>query len=126
MADRVRVGSVADFADGRLHTVDAGGTTVVVGMVDGTPYAANNHCPHLGLSLSKGPGGARFADGQVVCPWHNSRFDLCTGENLDWAPGFAGRDMPRWSARLFAMGRKPAPLTTYPTTIEGDDVFVEV
>jgi nitrite reductase/ring-hydroxylating ferredoxin subunit len=38
---------------------------------------------------------ADVADGQVVCPWHNSRFDLASGENLDWAPGFAGRDMPR-------------------------------
>ena len=126
MADRVRIGSVTDFADGRLHTVDADGTHLVVGMVDVTPYAARNRCPHLGLSLAKGPGGQHFSDGQITCPWHNSRFDLCTGENLDWAPGFAGLDMPRWSARLIALGRKPAPLTTYAVTVEGEDVFVEV
>ncbi len=126
MAERVKVGSVADFADGALHTVDAAGTSVVVGMVDGTPYAARNRCPHLGLSLAKGPGGTRFADGQITCPWHNSRFDFCTGENLDWATGFAGRDLPRWSARMIALGRKPAPLTTYRATVEGDEVFVEI
>lgn len=126
MAERFRIGAVADFSDGKLHTVDAGGTTVVVGLVDGTPYAARNRCPHLGLSLSKGPGGTRFADGQVTCPWHNSRFDLCTGENLDWAPGFAGLDMPRWSRRAIALGRKPAPLTTYTVVVEGQDVYVEV
>jgi nitrite reductase/ring-hydroxylating ferredoxin subunit len=126
MTDRVRIGSVADFADGALHAVDAGGAHLVVGMVDGTPYAARNRCPHLGLSLTRGPGGQGFTDGQITCPWHNSRFDLCSGENLDWAPGFAGRDMPRWSAKLIALGRKPAPLTTYPVTVEGSDVFVEV
>jgi len=126
MAERVRVGAVSDFADGQLHSVSAGGRTVIVGMVDGTPYAARNRCPHLGLSLTKGPGGTRFEDGQVVCPWHNSRFDLCTGENLDWAPGFAGRDLPRWSARLIALGRKPAPLTTYEVVVDGDEVFLEV
>jgi nitrite reductase/ring-hydroxylating ferredoxin subunit len=126
MADRVRIGSVADFADGRLHAVHAAGTHLVVGMVDGTPYAARNRCPHLGLSLTKGPGGQRFADGELTCPWHNSRFDLCTGENLDWAPGFAGRDLPRWSAKVIALGRKPAPLTTYAVTVEGEDVFMEV
>jgi len=126
MADRVRVGSLSDFADGALHTVDAGGTTVIVGMVDGTPYAASNRCPHLGLSLSKGPGGTRFGNGKVVCPWHNSRFDLCTGENLDWATGFAGRQMPGWSSRLIALGRKPAPLTTYAVVVDGEDVYVEV
>jgi nitrite reductase/ring-hydroxylating ferredoxin subunit len=126
MTDRVRVGTVSDFADGQLHSVDAAGTVVVVGIVDGRPYAARNRCPHLGFSLTKGPGGSRFADGQVTCPWHNSRFDLCTGENLDWATGFAGRAMPRWSARLIGLGRKPAPLTTYQVSVEGDDVFVEV
>ena len=72
MAERFRIGAVADFSDGKLHTVDAGGTTVVVGMVDGTPYAARNRCPHLGLSLSKGPGpswhtgpGARVPAGRA-------------------------------------------------------------
>ena len=62
----------------------------------------------------------------MTCPWHNSRFDLCTGENLDWAPGFAGLDMPRWSRRAIALGRKPAPLTTYEVVVEGQDVYVEV
>jgi hypothetical protein len=80
----------------------------------------------LGFSLTRGPGGLRYADGQVVCPWHNSRFDLASGDNLDWAPGFAGRDMPRWSRKLIALGRKPSPLTTYDVKIEGDDVYVEL
>ncbi len=123
---KVRIGALADFTDGQLHTVEAAGTSVIVGAVHGTLYAARNHCPHLGFSLTKGPGGRSFADGQVTCPWHNSRFDLCTGENLDWAPGFAGKDMPRWSRRLIALGKKPAPLTTYPVRVEGEDVLVEV
>jgi len=75
--------------------------------------AARNRCPHLGFSLTKGPGGLKYAAGQVVCPWHNSSFDLATGENLDWTPGFAGKETPRWSHRMVALGRKPSPLTTY-------------
>jgi nitrite reductase/ring-hydroxylating ferredoxin subunit len=126
MAGRVRVGSVGDFADGSLHAVDVAGTSVLVGQAGASWCAARNRCPHLGLPLAKGPGGLRYADGVVVCPWHNSRFDLASGENLDWAPGFAGRDMPRWSRRMIALGRKPSPLTTYTVTVEGDDVFVEL
>jgi nitrite reductase/ring-hydroxylating ferredoxin subunit len=97
-----------------------------VGRVGDRLCAARNRCPHLGFSLTRGPAGVRFADGEVTCPWHNSRFDLTTGENRDWAPGFAGRDMPHWSRRLIAMGRKPAPLATYAVTVEGDDVYVDV
>ncbi|MGA8978707.1 MAG: Rieske 2Fe-2S domain-containing protein [Pedococcus sp.] len=126
MSGRVRVGSVADFADGELHAVEVSGSSYVVGLVDDSLCAAGNRCPHLGFSLTKGPGGVKFAEGQVVCPWHNSRFDLASGDNLDWTPGFAGRDMPRWSRRMIALGRKPSPLTTYAVTVEGDDVYLEL
>lgn len=126
MAGRVRIGSVADFADGKLHAVDVDGTSVVVGLAGGELCAARNRCPHMGFPLSRGPGGQTYDDGQIVCPWHNSRFDLASGENLDWAPGFAGRDMPRWSRKLIALGRKPAKLTTYEVTVEGDDVYVRI
>lgn len=126
MAEKVRIGTLSDFSDGTLHAVKAGSTALIVGMAEGSLHAARNHCPHLGLSLTTGPGGTRFTDGQVQCPWHNSRFDLCTGANLDWTPGFAGRAMPRWSAKLISLGKKAAPLTTYPVSVEGEDVFVEV
>ena len=123
---RIRVGTVSELSDGQLHPVRAGGTSLVVGMAGEQICAAQNRCPHMGLSLTRGPGGLRYADGEVVCPWHSSRFDLVTGENRDWAPGFAGREMPRWSRRLIALGRKPAPLTTYPVAVEGEDVYVEL
>ncbi len=125
MSDRVRVGSVSELADGKLHAVDVAGTSVIIGLAGDSLCAARNRCPHLGLSLTTGPGGLRYDDGQVVCPWHNSRFDLSSGENLDWAPGFAGRDMPRWSRKLIALGRKPTPLTTYTVIVEGEDVYVQ-
>lgn len=126
MARRIMVGTLADFPDGKLRAVDADGTSVIVARLDGELCAARNHCPHLGLPLTTGPGGLRYADGVVQCPWHNSRFELCTGENLDWATGFAGRDVPRWSRRVIALGRRPAPLHTYPVVVDGEDVFVEV
>jgi nitrite reductase/ring-hydroxylating ferredoxin subunit len=88
--------------------------------------AARNRCPHLGLSLTSGPGGQHYEDGVVRCPWHNSTFVLRTGENLDWASGIAGRSVPRWSARLLSAGRKPSNLTTYPVFVEGDEVFVDL
>ena len=59
MPGRVRIGSVADFADGKLHAVDAAGTSVVVGLAGDSLCAARNRCPHLGLSLTK---GARWSE----------------------------------------------------------------
>lgn len=126
MPSRVRVGSVADFADGNLHPVQVSGVSLVVGLAGGSLCAARNRCPHLGFSLTTGPGGLSYQDGQVVCPWHNSRFDLASGENLDWTPGFAGKDMPSWSRKMIALGRRPSPLTTYEVVVDGDEVYVEL
>ena len=126
MARQVKVGTVSDFPPGELVQVDADGTALVVARDGDSFCAASNRCPHLGFSLTKGPGGVRFTDGVVQCPWHNSRFELCSGANLDWATGFAGRDVPRWSRRLVALGRQPKPLATYPVIVEGEDVLVTV
>ena len=94
---------------------------------DGDSFcAARSRCPHMGFPLTRGPGGLRFDDGIVQCPWHNSRFEVCSGENLDLATGFAGKAVPGWSRRLVTLGRKPVPLTTCPVVVDGDDVYVEV
>jgi len=126
MARRVRIGQVQDFPAGTISQVEVEGQKLLVVQDDEGLCAARNKCPHLGLSLTSGPGGQRYSDGVIQCPWHNSRFVVRSGENLDWAAGFAGRDVPRWSHKLIGAGRKPAPLTTHPVVVEGDEVFVEI
>jgi nitrite reductase/ring-hydroxylating ferredoxin subunit len=67
-----------------------------------------------------------YSDGVAQCPWHNSRFEVCSGKNLDRAAGFAGRATPQWSHKLLAMGRKPRDLTTFPTDLRDAEVFVTI
>lgn len=105
---------------------DVGGTSVIVWRDGDSVCAVRDHCPHLGLPLSKGPGGLHVEDGTITCPWHGSRFDLRSGENLDWVVGLAGRQVPGWSRRLIALGRTPSPLTTYPVRQEGDDLLIDL
>ena len=108
----------------RRSDVEVEGTTLIVARDDEGLCAAKNRCPHLGLSLTKGPGGLHAEGGEIVCPWHSSKFDLCSGENRDWVAGFAGRSIPRWSRSMVAMGRKPSPLTTYPVSRDGGSIVV--
>ncbi len=126
MARTVRIGQVEDFPAGAITEVDVEGTTVIVVQDAEGLCAVRNRCPHLGLSLTSGPGGRNYSDGVIQCPWHNSRFVVRSGENLDWAPGIAGRSVPAWSRKLLSAGRKPAPLTTYTVHVEDDGVFIEV
>jgi nitrite reductase/ring-hydroxylating ferredoxin subunit len=126
MTRMVRIGRVEDFPKGTVTEVEVEGTKVIVVQDDEGLCAAHNKCPHLGLSLTSGPGGRHYQDGIIQCPWHNSRFVVRSGENLDWTPGIAGRSVPAWSRKVISAGRKPAPLTTYPIVVEGDEAFIEI
>ncbi len=117
---KINIGKVHEFEIGTARVVRAGGVTLVVNRTEAGFCAVANHCPHLGLPISSGK-----VEGNVItCPFHGSRFDMCTGENLDWVTSFAGAKLPEWSRRFITMGKKPTPIETFPTTVEGDDVFV--
>lgn len=126
MRTDVRIGPLLDFPDGGLVGVEAEGLRLIVARQGDAVCVARNRCPHLGFSLTKGPGGLRYEDGIVQCPWHNSLFDVCTGENLDWATGFAGRPAPRWSRSVIGLGRRPRGLTTLSASVRDGDVYVSV
>jgi 3-phenylpropionate/trans-cinnamate dioxygenase ferredoxin subunit len=43
-------------------------------------YAVQDSCSHQGESLSKGNINSL---GEIICPWHNYRFQLATGQPSD-------------------------------------------
>jgi len=126
MSHDVTVGPLEQFVDGELVAVEVEGRSLIVGRVGSEVHVAVNKCPHLGFSLTKGPGGLNYENGVVQCPWHNSRFDLCTGANLDWVSGFAGKSIPKWSQSLVKLGRQPRDLTLVPATVVDGIVTVSV
>ena len=126
MTREITVGPVSDFPDGQLVAIKTDGESVIVVRTGETVCVAANKCPHLGLSLTKGPGGLKYEDGVVQCAWHNSRFEVCGGANKDWVTGIAGRNTPVWSRKLIGLGRKPADLTTYPARVADGAVVITV
>lgn len=122
MSKKISIGSIADFPAGEAKVINADGTSVVINHVDDKFYAVENHCSHLGLPL-----GANKVDGTVItCPFHGSKFDMCTGENLDWVTGFAGAKLPDWSRKLLVMGKKPAPIKTFNILSENGQLFIDI
>jgi len=121
------LGKLTDFPLDTPTPVKADGQSLLVLRTSEDPdqvCVVVDKCPHAGLSLSKGPRGG-YADGVITCPWHNSRFDLCSGENLDWVPGVAGVKVPRWSSKLIAMGKSPTPLDVVSVTITDGEVTLD-
>jgi 3-phenylpropionate/trans-cinnamate dioxygenase ferredoxin subunit len=100
---RVRVASVAEVPVDSLKKVEAGPTPVCLAHAeDGNFYALNDICTHEEFSLCEG----ELWGMDVECPQHGSRFNLVTGK-VTGLPAVI-------------------PARTYPVTVEGHDVFVEV
>jgi nitrite reductase/ring-hydroxylating ferredoxin subunit len=97
---RERYAPVCDESElngGKLVGVELEGESVVVSRSDesGEVCAIAATCSHMGGPL---PDGEREGD-IVVCPWHGSRFDLCSGEVRG---GPAVYPQPRYEARVRA------------------------
>ena len=65
-----------DIAEGEMKVAVAHATSLVVAREGGRIRALGNRCSHRGAPLADGT----VKGGCVVCPWHESAFDLRTGE----------------------------------------------
>lgn len=86
----------SDLDGGALCRADLEGEAVLVARAEGSDEicAIAATCSHLGGPLDEG----RRDGNAVVCPWHGSRFDLCTGA-VEGGP--AVYPQPRYEARLW-------------------------
>jgi nitrite reductase/ring-hydroxylating ferredoxin subunit len=122
MSKKISIGQISDFSTGKAKVIQAEGIAIVINRVDDKFYAVENRCPHMGLPL-----GANKVDGTVItCPFHGSKFDMCTGENLDWVGSVAGIKLPEWSRKLISMGKKPESIKTFRVIKENNQIFIEI
>jgi 3-phenylpropionate/trans-cinnamate dioxygenase ferredoxin subunit len=97
-----RVATRSEVPVGTTKRVVAAGAELLLCNVDGDFYAVEDVCTHDG-----GPLDQSELDGcRITCPRHGATFDVTTGRALTL----------------------PAviPLETYPVTLDGDDILVDV
>ncbi|VAX31349.1 hypothetical protein MNBD_NITROSPIRAE01-536 [hydrothermal vent metagenome] len=79
-------------------------------------FATQNQCTHLFMPLGKG----KILDGnKIQCPFHRARFDIRTGEVIDWAnfpPGI----------QLLNVIRGEKALKTYKVNVNAGQVTVDL
>src|SRR5438477_12663384 len=101
MATLHTVCKVSDVVAGLGHTAYVGEQAIALFLIDGTYYAIDDVCPHMGASLGSG----FVENGTVTCPWHFWRFRLADGK---WA------DNPKLG------------IGCYPVRVVGDEIQVQV
>ena len=72
MGEELKVGPVGELTPGTIKGV--GG--YAVGNANGELFAVSRHCRHLRADLA---GGSIDGEGRLVCPWHQSAYDVSNG-----------------------------------------------
>jgi ferredoxin-NADP reductase/nitrite reductase/ring-hydroxylating ferredoxin subunit len=74
--DFVKVADTRDIQPSQMKEVQVNGQNICVVNVEGKYYAIGSICTHEGGPLADGT----LEGYEVECPWHNSKFDVRTGE----------------------------------------------
>jgi 3-phenylpropionate/trans-cinnamate dioxygenase ferredoxin subunit len=98
----VPAAALADVPDGAAVAVVIDGVELALVRDGDTVYAIADECSHAAIPLSEG----EVEGCEIECWLHGSRFDLRTGKPVN---------LPATE-----------PVQTYPTTIEGEQVLVDL
>jgi nitrite reductase/ring-hydroxylating ferredoxin subunit len=74
--DFVKVANTKDIQPSQMKEVEVNGENICLVNVEGKYYAIGSICTHEGGPLADGT----LEGYEVECPWHNSKFDVRTGE----------------------------------------------
>ena len=119
---KVKIATTNDVSADKVLKTNANGQSVIVAKVGDKNCAIANKCPHFGLPLAKG----KFENGVITCPFHGSKFEICTGKNVEWVESFVGIPLPGIAKKMIAMGKAPTDVASFTVTQEGIDLFIDV
>jgi nitrite reductase/ring-hydroxylating ferredoxin subunit len=94
-------------------------------------FAFNNACPHLKLPFfesapAKGPTSASQIDdkGVIKCRWHESCFDLASGEIVSWCAALNDDGVSPGMPMLGDISKNRAPLDLIPGREEASHIWL--
>jgi 3-phenylpropionate/trans-cinnamate dioxygenase ferredoxin subunit len=99
---RFRLGSSDEVSEGRAIVMEAGERRLLVSHVAGSFCAIDDVCSHDGGPLGEGT----LRGGEIECPRHGGRFDVCSGD---------ATHMPA-----------VRPVRAYPIDVEDGGLYVEI
>ncbi len=107
---------LADLPPGTVTAAEIEGQRVCLANVHGEIYAVRDRCPHLFAPLSAG----ELNGANIVCPWHDSEFDMRSGRTKSWLPNGIWNMIDRFAPPLpppLEAKLKPQQINTYRTRV---------
>ncbi|MEM3377879.1 MAG: Rieske 2Fe-2S domain-containing protein [Candidatus Bathyarchaeia archaeon] len=101
MKEYVKIAENSAILKNQMQVFNVNGQEILVVNVDGTFYAFDNKCPHMGYPLFFG----KLEGDTLICGFHNAKFNVKTGTPLDQVT--------------------EKPLRTFPVKIKNSFIFIE-
>jgi class 3 adenylate cyclase/nitrite reductase/ring-hydroxylating ferredoxin subunit len=121
--DWIRVLPEAELPMGHRKVVELDGLDLLILHSKRRIHAINNACPHLKLPLSD----STVTDEEtIVCRWHESRFDLSSGEILEWCPALADDGTPKGMEHLGNVSKNRTPMSPFPVRAHDGHIWVAI
>jgi len=105
----IKIARTDELKTGEKKKVTAGENVFLLANIDGTYYAIDNKCPHMGGSLFDG----NLEGDTITCPRHGTVFDVKTGKMVK-------------NGKIVFMNLKVKDGHAYPIKIDGDDILVGI
>ncbi|NUN65897.1 Rieske (2Fe-2S) protein [Pseudanabaena biceps] len=118
---KVKIATTSEVSADKVLKTKANGQSILVAKVGDKNCAIANKCPHFGLPLAKG----KFENGVITCPFHGSKFEICTGKSVEWVDSFVGIPLPDFAQKMISMGKAPTDVACFTVTQEGSDLFID-
>jgi nitrite reductase/ring-hydroxylating ferredoxin subunit len=109
------VGKASELTPGKIKGVGH----YAVGNANGTYFAVTRHCRHLRADLAN---GSIDDNGCLVCPWHQSAYDVATGRMVRGPQGIFAK-IPGLGAS-FKFLTRVVPLGRRTVERRGDELYL--
>jgi nitrite reductase/ring-hydroxylating ferredoxin subunit len=130
-----RLAAAEDIAEGERRIFEFADFDLVVVRRNGQFHAFNNACPHVHLPLFNRTSNIVDPDklrrdestlrgDEVICRWHQSRFDLVTGEVISWCEALHDDGTPRGMEMLGDISKNRSKLRVYRTKVDEGVLWV--
>lgn len=96
-----------DIKPGEKMKIVLENNEILLANLEGTFYAVDNTCPHMGGALSDG----KLEGSNIICPRHGSVFDLKSGQVVK-------------NGKILFITAKVHNIKSYPVKLDGTDVMI--
>ena len=121
--DWVRVLNEAELPVGTRKVVELDEFDLLLIRTADRLHAINNACPHLMLPLNDSEVGD---DGSITCRWHESCFDLETGEVTKWTDALSPDGRAVGQEYLGDVSKNKRPLSIFPVRVSEGSIWVSL